>query len=108
MGWEKRERGTRYYTRSRRIGDRVLKEYVGTGPLAELAALQDKAQRLRREEEERAWKREREDLERLDGTAGELCELADLLTRAALLAAGYRQHHRGGWRKPRGRDNPTG
>ena len=108
MGWEKRERGTRYYTRSRRIGDRVLKEYVGTGPLAELAALQDKAQRLRREEEERAWKREREDLERLDGTAGELCELAELLTRAALLAAGYRQHHRGEWRKPRGRDNLTG
>ena len=108
MGWEKRERGTRYYTRSRRIGDRVLKEYVGTGPLAELAALQDKAKRLRREEEERAWKREREDLERLDGTAGKLCELAELLTRAALLAAGYRQHHRGEWRKPRGRDNPTG
>ena len=108
MGWEKRERGTRYYTRSRRIGDRVLKEYVGTGPLAELAALQDKAQRLRREEEERAWKREREDLERLDGTAGELCELAELLTRAALLAAGYRQHYRGEWRKSRGRDNPTG
>jgi hypothetical protein len=101
MGWEKRERGTRYYTRSRRVGDRVLKEYVGAGPIAELVALQDEAERRRREEEARAWKREREDLEGLDAEAGELCELAEFLTRAALLAAGYRQHNRGEWRKPR-------
>jgi len=102
MGWEARERGTRYCTRSRRVGDRVLKEYIGTGPIAELIALRDEAARQRREEEARAWKREREDLEVLDGMAGELCELAELLTRAALLAAGYRQHNRGEWRKPRG------
>ena len=107
MGWEERERGTRYYTRSRRVGGRVLKEYVGTGPLAELAALQDEADRQRREEEARAWKREREALEDLDVTAGEICELAELLTRAAMVAAGYRQHNRGEWRKPRERDQPA-
>jgi hypothetical protein len=48
-----------------------------------------------------------EDLENLDGAAGELCELAELLTRAVLLAAGYRQHNRGEWRKPRERAKPT-
>ena len=79
----------------------MLKEYVGAGPIAELVALQDEAERHRREEEARVWKREREDLEGLDAEAGELCELAELLTRVALLAAGYRQHNRGEWRKPR-------
>jgi hypothetical protein len=108
MGWEARERGTRYYTRSRREGNRVVREYVGTGPLADLAAFQDEADRLRREEEARAWRKEREDLEDLDATAGELFELAEILTRAALLVAGYRQHNRGEWRKPRGRAKPTG
>ena len=108
MGWEDRERGTRYYTRSRREGGRIVREYIGTGPLAELAALQDEADRLRREEEARVWREEHECLEDLDGTADELCELAELLTRAALVDAGYRQHNRGEWRKPRGRDKPTG
>jgi hypothetical protein len=109
MGWEHRERGTRYYTRSRRVNGRVTKEYIGTGEVAELIALQDEAERQRRLEEARAWREEREDLERLDETAGDLCELAELLTRAALVAAGYRQHNRGEWRKPRGeRDKQTG
>ncbi len=107
MGWEDRERGTRYYTRTRREGGRIVREYVGTGPIAEFAALQDEAERRHREEEARTWREEREDLERLDGTTEELCELAELLTRAALLAAGYRQHNRGEWRKPRERDKPT-
>jgi hypothetical protein len=101
MGWEERERGTRYYTRSRRVDGRVVKEYIGSGPIAELIALRDEAERQRREEEARVWREEREDLERLDGEAGEMCELVELFNRAALVAAGYRQHNRGEWRKPR-------
>jgi nucleotide-binding universal stress UspA family protein len=103
MGWEERERGTRYYTRSRRVNGRVTREYIGSGPMAELCALQDEAERRRREEAARAGRAEKESLERLDGTAGEICELAELLNRAALIAAGYRQHNRGEWRKPRER-----
>jgi hypothetical protein len=103
MAWEERERGTRYYTRSKRVNGRVTKEYIGSGPIAELMALADETDRRRREEEARAWRKEREDLERLDGEAGDLYELAELLNRAGLVAAGYRQHNRGEWRKPRER-----
>jgi hypothetical protein len=86
VSWEQRNGGGRYYTRSHREGGR---EYVGSGPLAELAALHDKADRQRREEEARAWREERENLDALDVNAGEMCELAEFLTRAALLVAGY-------------------
>ncbi len=108
VSWEQRNGGGRYYTRSRREGGRIVREYVGAGPIAELVAFQDEAERRHREEEARAWREEREDLGRLDETAGELCELAELLIRAALVAAGYRQHNRGEWRKPRERDKPAG
>jgi len=35
MAWERRQRGGRYYTRTRRINGTRVREYVGTGPLAE-------------------------------------------------------------------------
>ena len=104
MAWEKRERGGRYYTRSRRSrreGGRVLREYVGRGPLAELAAEED---RIRRELEEERQEREREELGRLEGLAApvlELSEAAEILTHAHLVAAGYRKH-KGEYRRARG------
>lgn len=100
--WERRERGGLYYTRSRKVDGRVVREYVGTGPLAELAAETDALKRLRREEEAKAWREERESLEALDRLVEELYEAAEILTRAALVAAGYHQHNRGEWRKKRG------
>lgn len=101
--WERRERGGFYYYRSRRVNGRVEKEYIGTGPLAELAAEADVLDRRQREEEAKAWRAEREQLETLEGLTEELCEAAELLTRAAFVTAGYRQHHRGEWRKQRER-----
>ena len=100
--WEKRERGGLYYTRSRKEGGRVVREYIGTGPLAELAAKTDALKRLRREEEAKAWREERESLKALDQSVEELYEAAEILARATLLAAGYHQHNRGEWRKKRG------
>ena len=84
----------------------VVREYVGTGPLAELAAEMDALQRLRRKEEAETRKAaRREECERLDALEApveELCKVVEVLTRAALLAAGYRMHNRGEWRKRRG------
>ncbi len=100
--WEKRQRGGLYYTRSRRVDGRMVRTYVGTGPLAEIAALMDEEDRLRREEEARAWREERQRMETLEAPIEELCEAAEVLTQAALYAAGYRRHNRGEWRKRRG------
>jgi hypothetical protein len=101
VAWEKRERGERYYTRSRREGGRVVREYVGSGPLAELAAEEDQ---IRRELEEERREREREELGRLEGLAApvlELSEAAEILAHAHLVAAGYRKR-KGEYRRARG------
>jgi hypothetical protein len=50
-------------------------------------------------------KAEREAAAALDAPLDELDDLADALVRAALVAAGYRQHNRGEWRKTRGRND---
>jgi hypothetical protein len=98
MSWESRE-GREYYTRSRRVGGRIRRQYVGRGELAELAAAADasrRAQSRRQAEEQRAararWQAAEQLLRQLD--AG-----VELLAHAALLAAGYRQHARGAWRR---------
>jgi hypothetical protein len=99
--WERRERGGPYYTRSRKEGGRVVREYVGGGVLGEIAALEDEYERRRHQEEAAFWKEERERLEELATPIEEMCEVAEILARAALLAAGYRRHNRGEWRKRR-------
>jgi hypothetical protein len=105
--WEKRERGGLYYTRSRKVGGRVVREYVGTGPLAKLVAEMDALERRQREKEAEAWQVERGRVETLDEPTEGLCEATELLTRATLLAAGYHQHKRGQWRKRREPKDPV-
>lgn len=98
MGWDK----GRYYTRSRKVNGRVVREYIGIGELAELAAQMDAINRADREAEREARRVEKAELEALDAPLNELNELADLLARAVLVAAGFRQHKRDEWRKRRG------
>ena len=102
MAWEKRERGGRYYYRSKREGGQVVKQYVGTGKRAELAAAQDEAEQQQRATRAHAWRQERDRFESSDLAVEELCNATDLVIRAALLSAGYHQHHRGEWRRRRG------
>jgi hypothetical protein len=101
VAWKDRERGGRYYTRSRREGGRVAREYVGAGPIAELAA---EADRIRRELAEEQREREREEMERLKALAApvlEVSEAAEILARAHLVAAGYHRR-KGEYRRARG------
>jgi len=101
MGWDK----GRYYTRSKKVNGRVVREYIGAGRLAELAAQLDAIKRKQREDEGAACRAKRAELNALDGPVNDLCEVAELVARAALVAAGYRQHKRGEWRKRRVQSN---
>ena len=106
--WERRERGGLYYTRSRKEEGRVVREYVGGGVLGELAACTDELKRREREERAAADREERELLEALDAPFTEAWEATEVLYRAALVAAGYRQHKRGEWRKRREPEDQEG
>jgi len=97
MAWEKR-RGKEYYYRKRRIGDRVVSEYVGTGPVAEAAFALDELKRQAREEERQLFRQERERQRAIDEAVDRACLLARRLIYAALLLNGYHMH-RGQWRK---------
>ncbi len=83
------------------MNGRVEREYVGTGPLGELAARMDAENRQCREEAEAAWREERERLEELASLVDELCQDVETLAQATLLAAGFRRHNRGEWRRKR-------
>jgi hypothetical protein len=106
MAWEKRERGGPYYTRSRKVNGRVVREYVGGGVLGEIAARMDVYERRQKEEVAALWREECKEQEALDNLIAELYEAAEVLTKAALLASGYHQHKRGEWRKRRGKQSP--
>ena len=100
MAWESRERGGHYYTRSRRVNGRVVREYIGGGELAQIASENDDDRRTLRKAERQQQRAELERLEALAGPVGELCEVTEILARAHLLACGYHEH-RGEWRRER-------
>jgi hypothetical protein len=100
VGWEIRERGGPYYTRSRRMEGRVVREYLGAGLVGRLSAEADRIKRERVEAEKVRHKRELEHLEALVSPAAELAEAAEVLVRDELLASGYHKH-KGEWRRER-------
>jgi hypothetical protein len=98
MGWDK----GRYYTRSKKVNGRVVREYIGAGELAELVAQQDILEREKRLLSALDRRDQKAELAALDGELKALSEQTDLVASAALLAAGFHQHKRGEWRKRRG------
>ena len=108
MAWEKRGRHGPYYTQSRRVDGRVVREYVGRGPLAEIIAQADEAEREARRLERG---REREQMEQdreLDDLFGAYSAGVDELLRGVLEAAGYHRHKRGEWRRRREQKETAG
>ncbi len=101
MAWEQRERGGRYYTRSRRVDGRVVREYIGAGLAGVMASEADRIEQEQREvealEEEQEWQR----LGALTAPLLEVSEAAEVLAQAHLIATGCHRH-KGEWRRARG------
>jgi len=100
MGWESRG-GRRYFYRAGRVDGRVVKDYVGTGPLAELAAKLEAQDRRRRREATQALEAERARLAPAEAASAALDAAVDALVAAALLAAGYHRPNYAPWRRRR-------
>jgi hypothetical protein len=98
MGWDR----DRYYTRSKKVNGRVVREYFGTGHAAEFVALIDDQERERRRHNAAILRDEKSDLTALEADIKALFAQIELVLRAAMLANGYRQYKRGEWRKRRG------
>lgn len=101
MSWETRNGRGAYYTRSRRSGGRIIREYIGTGDFAFVIAHDDDQERQRRQAEDACFRQRKARDRSLDAQIDELCRLADEAAHAVLLAAGY-HNHKGQWRKRRG------
>ena len=95
MAWERRVGGGTYYTRSRRVRDRVVREYLGCGLLGQLAAENDAEAR----EERRA---EQDSPREVEATLAALGSALDQLIPSVLVEAGYHRH-KGEWRLKRAR-----
>lgn len=97
MAWIKKG-NRKYYYRSRREGDRVISEYMGVGPLAELQAEQDQAERLERQGRMRQQKKRRLEFKEAEQAADRAGNLINMITQAAYLVTGHYTHKRQ-WRK---------
>ena len=102
MAWS--QRGSRsYFYVTQRVNGRPVRRYVGAAAsaAATLAAADADLRRLQREVAARERHAEQERLREAEAPLLQLCQMTDALSRAALLAAGYRQHARGTWRRCR-------
>jgi hypothetical protein len=90
-----------YYYRSVWVDGKPRQVYVGRGPDAELVARLEQVEVEIRHLRRLDWEVARQKAEALDAQLGELHQLAELLTAAAMTAAGYHRHDRGVWRRRR-------
>ena len=113
MTWETRKGKGRYYTRTHRLpGGHRIREYVGSDALAELLAQLDAQLREEQALQEQIAAEEQAARDayymRLFGPLDALEAATGVLVREALTAAGYVQHARGEWRRPRGGQETAG
>ena len=107
MAWETRNGRGRYYTRSHKVNGQVIREYVGTGRGAEVAAMLDAQNAAERAVEQMRNREAVAHLRALDATmdAAHLWMQGEL--RGALQTQGYHQHKRGEWRRRREREDTS-
>lgn len=95
MSWEPRTKNKKYFFTKHRVNGKLVREYYGRGPVAELFARAD-----RRAAE--TLSAERTQVAHLESILDRQETLLKLLTHAHLILAGY-YNHKGQWRKRRAR-----
>lgn len=95
MAWLRKDG---YYYRSRKVGGRVVSEYIGPpgDPAAEREVTRDELERQWRQE----LRAEREQDAQLDADLAQAEQMTRALVRASLLLAGWHPHERT-WRRRR-------
>ena len=99
MPWESRNGAGRYFTRSRRVNGRVVREYLGTGIAAEIAAAESVARAQSAQAHADQLRCYQAEYRAVEDAILALNHILEGMTRATLLVRGYHQHHRGEWRK---------
>jgi hypothetical protein len=106
MAWH-RGTGLPAYYRSVRAGRRVRRVYVGTGLRGALAAAEDACRREQRRALAQARRAEKGRWAEADAQLNRFIRLTDMLSRAALMTAGFFRHCRGEWRRRRAMPTTT-
>src|SRR5690348_14401997 len=89
------------YTRSRRENGKIVRTYIGVGPVAEIIALRDEAARLERMAQVAAATERRAAVGRARAAGAALDREAKAALLSEMTAAGYHLHARSHWRKSR-------
>jgi len=100
MAWEERS-GCCYYYRKHRDGEKVVSEYVGTGPVADFAESMVRTDETHQVRERLHFKQLVAPEEEIDQQLKEYDKAIAVVVRAYLLASGYHQPKRQ-WRLRRG------
>ncbi len=106
MAWERRGKRGRlvYYSVSKTIEGKVVKQYLGRGERAIAAAAVVAQAKMQREADWVAVQEEQARLIGPDGLALELIAVVDLLMAATLIASGFHRRNWGKWRKCRDKE----
>ena len=105
MSWETRG-NNRYYYRRRKVGGRVVAEYVGTGATADMLAAMDGIDRHERQRAAAEWRAIVDADRRQEKMLAKVDELVRAAVAGVMIANGYHTHRRQ-WRKTRDEQQDT-
>lgn len=107
MGWEKRG-NHQYYYRKRRIGRRVMSEYIGAGEFGYFAEKQNRERKIKCDLEKATASRQQREVRKVrqvDQQIGEYEQLIQAIVGTAFLLNGFHTHQRQ-WRKRKWQTKP--
>jgi hypothetical protein len=96
--WQQRG-AKRYLTQSRKRHGRVIREYLGTGPVAEAMYHVEVMERQQRHAAQDAWRQTLADHTAIDAQVQSWWAQQCLLLQALLYTEGFYRHDRSTWRK---------